>query len=57
MLMNILGRYGAATGQVINPQKSSIMFGKSVREENKIRVKHILGIEEEGGEHKYLGLP
>lgn len=57
VLIRILRRYGAVTGQVINPSKSSIIFGKGVQEENKIKVKHILGIEAEGGDAKYLGLP
>lgn len=56
-LIEILHRYGAVTGQSINPIKSSIIFGKDVLEENKTKVKQKLGIESEGGESKYLGLP
>lgn len=56
-LMNILRKYGAVTGQMINPSKSSIIFGKGVLEENKAKVKQKMGIEKEGGEAKYLGLP
>ncbi|XP_013705040.1 uncharacterized protein LOC106408899 [Brassica napus] len=56
-LRRVLTRYEGLTGQVINPEKSSIIFGKGVLEDNKIRVKHRLGIEAEGGGGKYLGLP
>lgn len=56
-LIGNLRKYEAVTGQVINPAKSSIIFGKRVLEEDKRRVKQILGIEAEGGEGKYLSLP
>ncbi|XP_056850671.1 uncharacterized protein LOC108824620 [Raphanus sativus] len=42
-LLRILEMYGQVTGQVINPSKSSIIFGKQVSEENKSRVKQLLG--------------
>lgn len=48
-LLSNLRRYEAVTGQVINPAKSSIIFGKRVLEEDKARVKQILGIAAEGG--------
>lgn len=56
-LHGIFSRYEDVTGQMINPDKSSIIFGKGVLEENKIKVKQRLGITTEGGEGKYLGLP
>lgn len=56
-LMRIQKRYGDVTGQVINPEKSSITFGKKIKEEEKIKVKRMLGIDAEGGNAKYLGLP
>lgn len=56
-LLSILNHYGKATGQVINHAKSSIIFGKIVKKEAKIKVKECLGIKKEGGEAKYLGLP
>lgn len=56
-LSNILHRYAAVTGQVINPSKSSIIFGRGVSDDNKSRVKQRLQIEAEGGEGKYLGVP
>ncbi|XP_018463709.1 uncharacterized protein LOC108834892 [Raphanus sativus] len=56
-LINILTRYEQVTGQKLNPAKSSIIFGKSVREAEKGRIKTVLGIEKEGGMDKYLGIP
>lgn len=56
-LLSVLNSYGKATGQVINHAKSSIIFGKMVKKEVKIKIKECLGIEKEGGEAKYLGLP
>lgn len=55
-LMGILSRYDAVTGQVLNPEKSSIIFGKTISVENKTKVKQKTRIEAEGGDAKYLGL-
>lgn len=49
--------YGEASGQVVNQQKSSVIFGSLVSEDTKEEVKSILGIEKEGEEGSYLGLP
>ena len=49
--------YGEASGQVVNQQKSSVIFGSLVSEDTKEEVKSILGIEKERGEGSYLGLP
>lgn len=56
-LIRNLKRYESVTGQVLNPLKSSIMFGRRVLDSDKIKVKQKLGIHHEGGEGKYLGLP
>lgn len=56
-LHSILQRYGDVSGQVINPAKSSITFGKWILEEVKNSVRMKLVIEAEGGAFKYLGLP
>lgn len=56
-LKRILEKYGKASGQLINTQKSSISFGKLTPQDQKQNVRHILGIEKEGGVGKYLGLP
>lgn len=54
-LMDILRKYGLVTGQVINPSKSSIMFGKGVLDESKTMVKQTLGISKEGRKQNTLG--
>ncbi|XP_013639453.1 PREDICTED: uncharacterized protein LOC106344676 [Brassica oleracea var. oleracea] len=56
-LLRVLHRYEEVTGQVINPTKSSITFGKGISEEVKSNVRRKMGIEAEGGASKYLGLP
>ena len=56
-VVGCLKAYGEASGQRINFQKSSIIFGAQVPNTVKERVKHILSITTEGGEGTYLGLP
>lgn len=57
VIKRCLQMYEDASGQRINFQKSSIFFGKKVKENVKILVKYTLGINTEGGEGVYLGLP
>ncbi|XP_018435702.1 uncharacterized protein LOC108807989 [Raphanus sativus] len=56
-ILNCLKMYGDASGQLINPEKSSIIFGSKVNGVTKTEVKEVLGIEAEGGDGMYLGLP
>lgn len=56
-ILECLKAYGDASGQVINLQKSSIIFGSKVTDSIKTEVKDIMGIDQEGGEGSYLGLP
>lgn len=56
-LISCLRKYIEASGQIINPLKSSIIFGSKVNEETKDEVKLVLGIHTLGGEDFYLGLP
>lgn len=56
-LGRILQHYSIASRQRINYQKSSIYFGKNIPEERRKEIIAKLGIEQEGGEGKYLGLP
>ena len=56
-LNQILSNYSMASGQRINYQKSSIYFGKNITQERRDQIKAALGIEQEGGEGIYLGLP
>ena len=56
-LIQLLGRYEAASGQAINRHKTSIFFSKNTRTEVKANIQELLGarIMEDG--EAYLGLP
>ena len=56
-MIRIINLYGRALGQLLNPSKSSILFGNKVGQEVKVALKQILGINKEGGMGMYLGLP
>ena len=56
-LLQILHEYKMASGQKINPDKSSISFSFRTPRAERERVKTQLGISQEGGVGKYLGLP
>ena len=56
-LNQVLEVYGCATGQTINLQKSAISFGSKVDPAVKLAIQRVLGISNEGGSSKYLGLP
>ncbi|KAG2306533.1 hypothetical protein Bca52824_026281 [Brassica carinata] len=56
-ILRCLKLYGEASGQQINPAKSSIIFGDRVEEGMKADIRQILKIDKEGGEGTYLGLP
>ena len=56
-LLNLLSNYSLASGQRINHQKSCIYFGKNIPQERRDQIKAKMGIEQEGGEGTYLGLP
>ncbi|WZZ52971.1 hypothetical protein YC2023_053078 [Brassica napus] len=56
-LMACIHLYEEASGQMVNKQKSSVIFGALVPEAIKNELKSILGIDVEGGEGSYLGLP
>lgn len=49
--------YEAISGQAINLSKSSIIFGSKVRNIIKTQVRNVLGIHNDGGIGKYLGIP
>ena len=56
-LLDILHKYEVASGQKINSQKSAITFSAKTQNSERDRVKNQLGITNEGGAGKYLGLP
>ncbi|XP_013624921.1 uncharacterized protein LOC125583303 [Brassica napus] len=56
-LVDILHQYRVSSGQLINAAKSSISFSARTPQAIRQRVKQYLGIEQEGGVGKYLGLP
>lgn len=55
-IMECLRLYGASSGQVVNPEKSSVIFGANVSAASRTEVQNVLGIHKEGGEGSYLGL-
>ena len=57
VLHDVLRIYEKATGQAINVQKSAISFGRLVGQEERDSISQVLGIFNEGGSSKYLGLP
>ena len=56
-LLAILDRYERASGQCINPAKSTVTFSSKTPLTTKNRVKLAMAMEKEGGIGKYLGLP
>ena len=56
-LMKIINTYGCSSGQQLNVEKSSILFGNKVLPDLKKKIKQALGITKEGGMGVYLGLP
>lgn len=55
--LRCLKLYGDSSGQLINFQKSAITFGADVDPIMKQLISELSGIEKEGGDGKYLGLP
>ena len=56
-ILRILKEYEAASGQLINFDKSSIQFGHKIEETARQELSNILGIQNLGGMGSYLGLP
>lgn len=56
-LLHIFEEYEKASGQLINMEKSSIMFGNRVYQQNRDHIMQYLKIPNTRGGRKYLGLP
>jgi hypothetical protein len=56
-IKEVLEIYASSTGQLINPNKCSIMFGDSCPLDIRTTIKDILNVTQETFETKYLGLP
>ena len=56
-MMKVVKKYGQASCQCINFEKSSLLFGKKINANARQQIKDILGIQNEGGMGTYLGIP
>ncbi|XP_033141159.1 uncharacterized protein LOC117131994 [Brassica rapa] len=56
-IKQILHQYEKVSGQAVNLNKSSITFGSRVKDHVKTQMRCLLGIHNEGGGGKYLGIP
>lgn len=56
-IKNVLNRYEGSSGQAVNYQKSRIFFSANVRLDKQTEIKSMLGVNNELGDSKYLGLP
>jgi hypothetical protein len=56
-IKKVLDLYALSTGQLINPDKCSIIFGESCPLASRVEVKTMLQVTQETFETKYLGLP
>lgn len=54
---NILEKYEACSGQMVNKEKSTILFSKNIKTRCRDVMKGILNISTEGLSARYLGLP
>ncbi|BAT09242.1 Os09g0545250, partial [Oryza sativa Japonica Group] len=54
---NVLNLYESCSGQIVNKDKSSIMFSKNTSQADRKMVMEILDISTEARNEKYLGLP
>lgn len=57
IVKGLLNTFASATGQLINPDKCSILFSGNCQEAVSDEVKNVLGISQVVFEPKYLGLP
>ena len=56
-VMKVVRKSGKTSGQCINFDKSSLLFGKRINATVKQEIKYALGIQNERGMETYLGIP
>ncbi|XP_058733791.1 uncharacterized protein LOC131605427 [Vicia villosa] len=56
-VLSILVDYEAASGQVVNLDKSEVSFSRNIKEEDKAAIQTRLNMNSVGGHGKYLGIP
>jgi hypothetical protein len=56
-LQHVLQLYEACSGQMINKEKSSILFSKNTRPQDRTQFMEILDLSQEAMNARYLGLP
>ena len=56
-VMKVVKKYGQASEQCINFEKSSLLFGKRINANVRQQIKDTPGIQNEGGMGTYLGIP
>lgn len=56
-MAEILSQYEMISGQKVNYDKSSIIFGRRIPQNLQSQIHHIMKITATGGGGKYLGLP
>lgn len=56
-IRKILTQYERISGQAVNLNKSAITFGSRVKDQTNTQLRNLLGIHNDGGGGKYLGIP
>lgn len=56
-MKEILSSYEKASDQVLNLNKSELMFSSNVLPQTRVNISKVLGVQERPGVDKYLGLP
>ncbi|CAN0840801.1 LINE-1 retrotransposable element ORF2 protein [Linum grandiflorum] len=56
-IIDIIGKYGASTGQEVNLEKSSVFFSKNVMEADRTTIVETIGFSPTNCHSKYLGVP
>ncbi|XP_061993946.1 uncharacterized protein LOC133711884 [Rosa rugosa] len=57
MIQDVIETYGRASGQLVNFNKSSVVFSKNVSDDMQEEISSLMGVEIVESHEKYLGLP